>query len=455
MRVLHVIPSVAERSGGPATAIVPMCRALQQHGVEVVLITTDAGMDEMRSGGKPPFLTCSSLRDLGGASSARDLEGASSARDSEGASSARDSEEASAASDLEAASTTPSQEQVRKGGLPPLVDYKGVPAKIFPSQLGDSFKYSRPLTAWLNTHAHKFDLVHIHAVFNHSSVAAAHVCRKAGVPYVVRPLGTLEPWSMTQKSLRKRVFWQVAGKAMLRGASAIHYTTDAEKVSTEGLLGLNHGKVIGLGVEIHPCGEAKLADHFPALTQKPYALVMSRLHPKKGLDVLIDAFLSMVQNEKFAHWRLVFAGDGPEEHVSKLKGMVAESDKVVFTGWLDGDAKNAVLSGAELLVLPSRQENFGLCVMEALSRSVPVLVSPHVNLAEEIVLANAGWIATVDKVALTSRLAEALDDEEERMRRGRAGKQLSQKYSWESAAQSLAELYRDVLRQKNGHAVIH
>ncbi len=96
-----------------------------------------------------------------------------------------------------------------------------------------------------------------------------------------------------------------------------------------------------------------------------------------------------------------------------------------------------MLSGASLLVLPSHQENFGLCVMEALSHSVPVLVSPHVNLAEEIALANAGWIATVDKDALATRLAEALGDEEERARRGRAGKQLSQKYSWESAAKRL------------------
>ena len=416
MRVLHVIPSVAERSGGPATAIVPMCRALQQHGVEVLLVTTDAGMrNAINSRGKPPFLTCSPSKDLRETfidlGEARDL----------------------------------NQEQVRKAGLsPPTGNYKGVPAIFFPSQLGESFKYSRPLAAWLNSHIHEFGLAHIHAVFNHSSIAAAHVCRKAAVPYVVRPLGTLEPWSMTQKSVRKRVFWQVAGKAMLRSAAAIHYTTDAEKNSTESLLGLNHGKVIGLGVEINTGAKERLAEHFPGLAQEPYALVMSRLHPKKGLDVLIDAFLALVQREKFAHWRLVIAGDGPSEHVLKLKELAAaslHSGRIMFTGWLDGEQKEALLSGASLLVLPSRQENFGMCVMEALARSVPVLVSPHVNLAHEIVLANAGWIATVDKDALTTRLAEALDDEEERAVRGRAGKQLSMKYSWESAAKSLYELY--------------
>jgi len=379
MRVLHVIPSVAERSGGPAIAIVPMCRALKQEGIEVLLVSTSAGVDHDES----------------------------------------------------------------------LYEYKGIPAKFFPTQLGDSFKYSRPLSSWLSANIEQFDVAHIHAVFNHSSIAAAHVCRKARVPYVVRPLGTLEPWSMTQKSLRKRVFWQVSGKGMLRRAAAVHYTTDAEKLSTERLLGLNHGKVIALGIETTAsASHAKLEQHFPELASEPYMLVLSRLHPKKGLDVLIDAFLALVQVEKFAHWRLVIAGDGPEAYVLKLKAMAgssAQRDRIVFTGWLDGEEKDAVLGGASLLVLPSHQENFGLCVMEALSHSVPVLVSPHVNLAEEIVLANAGWIATVDKDALLSRLAEALGDEEERVRRGLAGKQLSQKYSWDTAAKSLIDLYKQVV----------
>ena len=379
MKVLHVIPSVAERSGGPAIAIVPMCRALKQEGIEVLLVSTSAGVDHDES----------------------------------------------------------------------LYEYKGIPAKFFPAQLGGSFKYSRPLSSWLSSNIEQFDLAHIHAVFNHSSIAAAHVCRKARVPYVVRPLGTLEPWSMTQKSLRKRVFWQVSGKGMLRRAAAVHYTTDAEKLSTERLLGLNHGKVIALGIETTAsASHAKLEQHFPELASEPYMLVLSRLHPKKGLDVLIDAFLALVQVEKFAHWRLVIAGDGPEAYVLKLKAMAgssAQRDRIVFTGWLDGEEKDAVLGGASLLVLPSHQENFGLCVMEALSHSVPVLVSPHVNLAEEIVLANAGWIATVDKDALISRLAEALGDEEERVRRGLAGKQLSQKYSWDTVAKNLIDLYRQVV----------
>jgi glycosyltransferase involved in cell wall biosynthesis len=360
----------------------PMCRALLQQGIEVLLITTDAGLhgDERPDG--------------------------------------------------------------------EVSEYRGVPAIFFPSQLGESFKYSRPLASWLDSNIGNFGLAHIHAVFNHSSVGAAHACYKAGVPYVVRPLGTLDPWSMTQKAFRKRLFWQMLGKGILRRAAAVHYTTEAEKRAAETLLGLNHGKVIPLGIETKPSttlSREKLAQHFPDLAIDPYVLVMSRLHPKKGLDVLIDAFHSLPA--RFERWRLVLAGDGPADHVSKLKAM--SSDRVRFTGWLDGEKKDAVLSCASLLALPSRQENFGLCVIEALSHSVPVLLSPHVNLAEEIVLANAGWIATVDRDTLAARLAEALEDEEELAKRGRAGKQLSQKFSWESAAQGLADLYRDILQQSS------
>jgi len=221
----------------------------------------------------------------------------------------------------------------------------------------------------------------------------------------------------------------------------VHYTSDVEKLSTEGHLGLKHGKVVALGIDANTTnGQVR---------GEPYVLVLSRLHPKKGLDVLIDAFLLLIENGKLADWRLIIAGDGPPDYVSKLKAAAASHpDRIVFTGWLDDDRKHAVLGGASLLALPSHQENFGLCVMEALSHSVPVLVTPNVNLAPEIVSAKAGWTAAVDKNALAEKMAEALADPDELARRGRAGKQLSQKYSWENAATGLISLYTEVLTQR-------
>jgi glycosyltransferase involved in cell wall biosynthesis len=381
MKILHVIPSVDERSGGPATAILPMCRSLMRQGIDVLLLSTTAGLPA----------------------------------------------------------------EVPQGEV---LDHKGVPAIFFPSQLGESFKYSRPLSSWLRSNIQNFGVAHIHAVFNHSSVAAAHVCQKFGVPYVIRPLGTLDPWSMTQKSLRKRLFWQVSGRGIMDRAAAVHYTSEAEKSSTESSLRLNHGTVIPLGVDVG-------GNSARARARDPYVLVLSRLHPKKGLDILVDAFLSLVQMPQFAEWRLVIAGDGPVDYVSMLKAK-ASSRRIVFTGWIDGDEKDAVLGGASLLVLPSRQENFGLCVMEAMAQSVPVLVSPNVNLAAEIEAANAGWIAALDKTSLAAMLAEALADRDELERRGRAGKQLSEKYSWDNSARALADLYRTLIEKgNNGSSRLH
>jgi glycosyltransferase involved in cell wall biosynthesis len=336
--------------------------------------------------------------------------------------------------------------QLVSTGIQEVGEYKGVPAQLFPAELGASFKYSRPLASWLNANVRHFDLAHVHAVFNHSSVAAARACRRANVPYIIRPLGTLDPWSMTQKSLRKRVFWQFAGKGMMQGAAAVHYTSEAEKLATERFTGLNHGRVVPLGIETTAASSREaLAEYFPSLAHDKYVLVLSRLHPKKALDVLIEAFRSL----KFSPWRLVLAGDGPDEYVAKLKRTAASDPRILFTGWVDGDRKNALLSCASLLALPSHQENFGLCVMEALSHSVPVLVSPDVNLAPEIVTANAGWIAAIDTDSLKAKLAEALSDDAERAKRGRAGRQLSQRYSWENAAIRLVQLYQHIL---NGRA---
>jgi glycosyltransferase involved in cell wall biosynthesis len=375
MRVLHVIPSVSERSGGPATAIVPMCRSLREKGIGVELVATDEGLPQVNTDR--------------------------------------------------------------------LADFKGVPARFFPVQLGASFKYSRPLASWLRENVRDFDMAHIHAVFNHASVAAASACRNADVPYVMRPLGTLDPWSMRQKPVRKRVFWFVSGRKMLQQSAAVHYTTQAEKQATETFLGLNHGWVIPLGVEVGQVSQSNgLEEWFPALAGQRYVLVLSRLDPKKALDVLIKSFVSLARRPEFGSWRLVIAGDGPRDHVAMLKEKAANSHRIMFTGWVEGEQKETLLRNASLLALPSRQENFGFCVLEAMARGVPVLLSPQVNLASEIEAANAGWV--VDRDEFDGALSTALADDDERTRRGTAAYVFAQRYSWEKTAADLINLYEEV-----------
>lgn len=373
--MLHVIPSLAERSGGPAAAIVPMCRALQQQGVDPLIVTTNED--------RPRINTDSN------------------------------------------------------------VDLDGVTTRFFPVQMGTSFKYSRPLASWVRKNVKDFALVHVHAVFNHASVAAARACRESKVPYVVRPLGTLDPWSMKQKPVRKHLFWYLFAKRLLAASAAVHYTAAAEKTATEEYLGMNHGRVVPLGVNLNGTnhGDA-VANYFPLLADEPYVLVVSRLHPKKGLDNLIDAFHGL----EHPRWRLVIAGDGPPDYVNFLQAKARRSERIVFTGWVEGKAKEALMRDASVFALPSRQENFGLSVVEAMACGVPVLVTPGVNLAREISIAEAGWVA--DFYGLKDELAVVLRDETERARRGKAAYEFAKRYSWEKVGRDLADFYTDIVSSR-------
>ena len=387
MKVLHVIPSVSEKAGGPSQAIFPMCRALREQGIGVLLASTDEGID------------------------------------------------------------------TKDHAADQAVNYNEVPTIFFPAQMGGSFKYSRPFSAWLAGNVSRFDVVHIHAVFNHACIAAASACRKSRVPYIVRPLGTLDPWSMNQKSFRKKVFWQAGIKKMLSEAAAIHYTTGAEQKAVESTLGLDHGCVVPLGIEVdlfdRTLAETKLTEHFPELAGRPYVLVLSRLHPKKGLEVLQDAFLSLMQEEKFKQVRLVLAGEGKESYEQFLKSRIqghCAAGSIVFPGWLAGERKDVALQNATLLALPSRQENFGVCVMESLACGVPVMVSPQVNLSQQIETAGAGWIAEIDETSLKAAMIEALSSATERAARGIAGQELAKNFTWPIVASELNKLYQSVSR---------
>jgi glycosyltransferase involved in cell wall biosynthesis len=384
MKVLHVIPSISKHSGGPGQIILPMCRALKERGVDVLIATTNAELTSNHG-----------LPDLGS-----------------------------------------------------IQDYKGVPAILFHSQLGKSFKYSSSLSSWLDANVHDFDLVHIHAVFNHACIAAAKSCRRQNVPYIIRPLGTLDPWSMRQRAWKKTVFWQLVGKQMLSDAAAIHYTSQTEKEVVEQSLGLSHGTVVPLGVgeEFFAAGDNdSFLGKFPELQYKRYVLVLSRLVPTKGVGVLLNAFLSLTKDHVFSSWHLVLAGDGPEAYMNQLR-TAAEKRNVVFTGWLDGESKLAALRCAALLALPSEHENFGLCLMEGLASGVPVLVSAKVNLASEILRARAGWISETDQDSLEKALSEVLLYERDRDDRGHRGRELATKYLWPRVAKELCELYRSVTR---------
>src|SRR5215813_2152451 len=328
--------------------------------------------------------------------------------------------------------------------------YQDVATIFFARQWSEALKYSRPLALWLKENVVNFDLAHIHDVFSHACVAAALACRRRRVPYLVRPLGTLDPWSLKQKRARKRIFWHLGVRQMLTGAAAIHYTTAEEKRLVETTLDLTRGVVVPNGIDLSYLERpiAPFHQQRPELGNNPYILALSRIHPKKGFELLIESFAVLKRAGFFGDWRLVIAGDGDADYVDQLKSLTRRrglSEDVIFVGWLDGAGKYAALKEASLLVMPSYQENFGNSLIEAMACGVPVLVSPSVNLAPEIEKAGAGWIAELSKEELAGTLAEALGSEQERKHRGEKARDLAQNFAAPIIAKRLLDLYQSLI----------
>ena len=333
-----------------------------------------------------------------------------------------------------------------------VINYQAVPTIFFRRQWSEALKYSRPLADWLQRHIAEFDLLHIHAVFSHACLAAAQACWQRRKPYIVRPLGTLDPWSLQQKSWRKQLFWRFGIERMLHEAAAIHYTTAEERRLVENSLGLGRGVVIPLGTDeqmLQPVVDGQdFLPKYPALQNVPYVIVLCRLHQKKRLELFLEVFLSVTDKPELQEWKLVIAGTGEPDYVDSLQSLANKlggKKRVIFTGWLDGAEKVAALQGAKLFALPSRQENFGLSVVEAMACRVPVLISEHVNLADEVASAQAGWVVPLEKLAISRALDQILRDEAGRITRGTAGRELvRERFTWGAVAEQLLQLYVEV-----------
>lgn len=324
-----------------------------------------------------------------------------------------------------------------------VVSWDGVDTIFFRRQWSEAFKYSRPLSQWLGAHVREFAVVHVHAVLSHASLAAAAACRRAGVPYVIRPLGTLDPWSLRQKRVRKRVMIAVAAAGLLREAAAIHYTSDEEKRGVERALHLSRGVVIPLGVD-----PGFLSDPVTDSSRRaadPYVLVLSRLHPVKNLEAFIQAFARA--SSVAPAWRLIVAGSGDAAYTETLRGAVAASgaaDRIRFTGWVGGAAKRDLMRRASLFALPSHHENFGVSLVEALAAGVPALVSRSVHLADAVEQAAAGWVAGTDVESMQISLSRAIEDRDDREARGRAAREFAGRFAWPIVAADLMQLYQRV-----------
>ena len=320
--------------------------------------------------------------------------------------------------------------------------WQGVPTLFFRRDFSESFKYSRGLAGWVSERIAQFDIVHIHAVLSHACLSAASTSGRARVPYVLRPLGTLAPWSLGQKALKKRIMLALGGRRAILQAAAVHCTSDDEKRDVEQAFPESRGVVIPLGID-----QQFLDRPITPWTERshdPYVLVLSRVHPKKNLEALIRAFVQTSSRDGFQHWRLVIAGSGDPEYVSSLEQLVRDlgaERRINFVGWAEGDSKHELICRASVFAIASFHENFGVSVLEALASGVPAVISRRVELSGAVDAAGAGWIVDTSAESVATGLAVALGDADQRRAKGLAAREFARRFSWNNVAIELVDLY--------------
>jgi glycosyltransferase involved in cell wall biosynthesis len=352
-------------------------------------------------------------------------------------------------------------------GQPVLMD--GVEVWYFPLQRPRAWCFSRPLGLALRQQVSDFDLVHIHSVFLWPTSAAAFWCRRFKVPYILRPAGALDPicltkayerwWISLSSRVKKGAYLAMLGRMDLGHAAALHFVSQAEMEAAQ-FLRLNCPKfVVPTGIDTGLADGASATpfrERYPQLAGQNMVLFLSRFDPIKGLDILIPALAKLAQRRN--DFILVLAGSGDKAYVTQVKALVTAyglHNRTIFPGFVQGEEKWQLLREADVFVLPSYHENFGVTVVEALAAGLPIVISQRVNIYREIVEAGAGVIADLTPGALAATIDQLLSRPSLRQEMGQKGRQLaSARFGWDAIAKEMQRVYATI-HENHGRSVHH
>ena len=318
-----------------------------------------------------------------------------------------------------------------------------------------TYAYTPRLLPWLKQNASRFDVIVINGIWQYHSIATRLALVGKNIPYFVFTHGMLDPWfkdTYPLKHLKKWLYWPWADYKVLRDAQAVIFTSEEERLLARNSFWLYRVSeaVTAYGTSSPPANGEELknkflADH-PELQQKRIVLFLSRIHEKKGCDLLLDAFAQVVAQHPHLH--LVMAGPDQTGWSSTLKAQserLGITEYVSWPGMLQGEAKWGAFYAAEVFCLPSHQENFGIVIAEALACGKPVLISNKVNIRHEIESDAAGFIDD-DTVDGTLRLLKTwldMDFKEYSEMSNRARKCFTERFHIDRVAQRFLEIIQE------------
>jgi glycosyltransferase involved in cell wall biosynthesis len=278
------------------------------------------------------------------------------------------------------------------------------------------YRYNTLLKPWLKENARDFDAVVLHGLWNYTSFGSWRALNNSSTPYFIFAHGMMDPWFRQQyplKHIAKQIFWILAEGRVMRDAKAVFFTCQEERVRASNVFkGHQYREQVVRFGTADPEGDPEiqrnaLISSFPDLCNRRFLLFLSRIHPKKGCDLMIKAFAELV-SELPNDLDLVIAGPDQVSWVPELKSLARKlsvEKRIHWPGMLRGDAKWGAFRAAQAMLLPSHQENFGFVVAEAMACSTPVLISNKVNIWREVEASRAGLVQP-DTLEGTRRLIQ-------------------------------------------------
>ena len=317
-----------------------------------------------------------------------------------------------------------------------------------------TYGYSKHWVPWLRANIDRFDGVVVHGIWQYQSWGTWRAIR-GRKPYVLFPHGMLDPWFKRRyplKHMKKWIYWNLAERRVLRDASSVLFTCDTEqRLAPESFkMPPWNAAVVPYGAEM-PTGDTQhQIEAFygvcPGVRDRRFFLYLGRIHPKKGCDLLIDAFAVIAAERRDID--LVMAGPdaGMRDGLQARIAAAGFAHRVHWPGLVTGDAKWGAFHASDAFVLPSHQENFGIAVAEALGCSRPVLISDQVNIWPEIEADDAGLVAP-DTLEGTINLLErwlALDEAARSKMRMQARACFETRYNLDQNVSELVRFFQDM-----------
>ncbi|OQY76006.1 MAG: hypothetical protein B6D44_00385 [Ignavibacteriales bacterium UTCHB2] len=396
MKLLIISPSFwpAMRIGGPVTSVFDLCRFLKKHDVDITVCTTNVYLEDK--------ISCNTFTEIEGIK----------------------------------------------------IHYFGY-SRYFEFLGETGWQYSKQLKRKLKSDYSNFDIIYIIGIWNFPSTFAIRFLSKKKAPIIIAPHGSLDPFKFSQKGYKKKLYYALFLKHYIQ-RSFIHYFTSSEANKSSEFLRIPSDKVViipnGIDIKDHykdPSSQ-KLFELYPNLKNKFLILYLGRLHPIKGIEIIIKSLKYLEHKSDKIH--VVIAGTGESDYEEKLKYLaesISSKNIVTFTGLVEGELKSSLLSVCNLFVLLSYSEAFSMSVLEALAYNKPVIIGRKCNF-DEIENEYCGFVIQNDPQRLAEKIEVLYNDSNLCVKMGESARSLvTNKYNWEKIALEFKEKLEEIVADNN------